>query len=207
MFDNTLSPPTKKLLALLKNTRWLNKYYLAGGTALAMHYGHRQSVDLDWFTTSHINLPVLLKNLSAVGQFEVLNKTEDTLEGILAGVKVSFMTYPYHLLASPVTWAKINIAASLDIAIMKLGAIADRNTKKDFIDLFIFLENEKMPLSALLVKARQKFAGVSYDSYHLYKALTYFVDADQEAMPKMFINLKWKKVKDFFTREVKKLVI
>lgn len=205
MFNNTLAEPTKKLFSLLKTAEWLKKFYLAGGTALALHYGHRRSVDLDWFTVGHINIPALLKNVASVGRFELINREKDTLEGVLEGVKVSLMTYPYGLLQSPILIEGVKIAAPLDIAVMKLGAIADRNTKKDFIDLFTFLIREEMSLADLLEKARKKFAGVSYDPYHLYKALTYFVDADKDAMPKLFVKLDWNEIKRFFTREVRKL--
>ena len=191
----TLAPATKKLLDQLQETSWLKKYYLAGGTALALQYGHRQSIDLDWFTLNHIRLPQLLKNLSLLAKVEILNRTTDTLEVLLAGVKVSFMTYPYPLLRRPVRYGgAVVMAKPLDIALMKLGAIADRNTRKDFIDLYIFLEREQKSLSNILDYLPKKFTGVNYDRYHLYKALTYFAEADREASPKMFLKLDWKKV-------------
>lgn len=207
MFDNTLAPKTKQLLGRLGGKPWLKKFYLAGGTALALHYGHRQSVDLDWFTPRPINTAQLLKQLSTIGTFEILNRQQNTLEGILKGVKMSFMTYPYPLLKSAARYGKLSVAQPLDIALMKLGAIADRNTKKDFIDVFVFLEREKMSLTNLLDKTKQKFPGINYDRYHLLKSLTYFVDADTDAMPKMFIKLDWKKVKQFFIHEVQNLDI
>lgn len=207
MFENTLAPKTKQLLHRLDGKPWLKNFYLAGGTALALHYGHRQSVDLDWFTPRSINTTQFIKKLSAVGPFEILSREKNTLEGILTGVKVSFMTYPYRLLNKPTAYGKLAIAAPLDIAIMKLGAIADRNTKKDFIDLFIFLEREKMTLDRLLSKAEKKFAPVKYDRYHLLKSLTYFTEANSDAMPKMFIQIEWKKVKQFFTKQVQNLDI
>lgn len=205
MFENTLAPATKKLLQKLTDQNWRGDFYLAGDTALAMQYGHRQSIDLDWFTSSHINLPQLLKNVSAVGSYEVLNQTKDTLEGVLENVKVSFMTYPYPLIKKPILWQGVALAAPLDIAIMKLGAVAGRNTKKDFIDLYIFLEKEQTTLAYLLAAADKKFTGANFDRYHLYKSLAYFDDADQEPMPKMLIALDWKKIKNFFLQEVKKL--
>lgn len=207
MFENTLAPKTKQLLHRLDGKPWLKNFYLAGGTALALHYGHRQSVDLDWFTPDPINVPVLLKKISTLAPTEALKQEKDTLEGIVAGVKISFMTYPYRLLHKPTAYGKLSIAAPLDIAIMKLGAIADRNTKKDFIDLFVFLEREKITLTNLFSKAEQKFAPVKYDRYHLVKSLVYFAEADTDAMPKMFIQIEWKKVKQFFTKQAQNLDI
>lgn len=205
MFENTLAPATKKLLEKLNSVVWLKNFYLAGGTALALHYGHQQSIDLDWFAEKTISLPHLLKNITAIAPFEILNQEENTLEGILEKVKISFMTYPYPLLKKPLRYDHVSLAAPLDIALMKLNAIAGRNTKKDFIDLYVFLEKENMKLNHLLDYLEKKFPKTSFDRYHLYKSLIYFTDADQEAMPRMLIPLEWKKVKSFFTKEVKKL--
>lgn len=207
MLDKTLAPATKKLFDKLKSAVWLKNYYLAGGTALALHFGHRQSIDLDWFTLKQINTLLLTKRLAAIAPFEVTNRADNTLEGIMGGVKVSFMTYPYPLLSPAVNYNNIKLAAPLDIAIMKLGAITDRNTKKDFINLYEFLRRGPMSLSVLIDNAEQKFAPVRYDRYHILKSLSYFADADTEAMPKMFIKLDWGKIKKFFIQEVKKLNI
>ena len=50
MFTDTVSPETKRLLATLAQEQFVHKYYLAGGTVLALHYGHRVSYDLDFFS-------------------------------------------------------------------------------------------------------------------------------------------------------------
>jgi hypothetical protein len=36
------------------------QFYLGGGTALAIHLGHRRSVDFDWFTRERIADPLRL---------------------------------------------------------------------------------------------------------------------------------------------------
>ncbi|MFH0943100.1 MAG: nucleotidyl transferase AbiEii/AbiGii toxin family protein [Candidatus Beckwithbacteria bacterium] len=52
MFADTLSPDTFRGLKLLGQKKLLpDETYLAGGTALALRLGHRQSIDLDFFTT------------------------------------------------------------------------------------------------------------------------------------------------------------
>jgi len=202
-YKNTLAKNTDTLLERIKTKKWLSNFYLAGGTALALQLGHRRSVDLDWFKKESINSKVLLKKVSQLGKFELLNEEKDTLEGLLDGVKVSFMTYPYSLLKSKLKYSRnIFLADKLDIAIMKLGAIAGRNSKKDFIDLYIFLQENQMDLDWLLGYLEKKFKGVGYDKYHIYKSLVYFAEADKEPMPKMFREISWVKVKKFFQREV-----
>ena len=205
MHIETLAPATKKLLLSFNNVDFLKEYYLAGGTALALHYGHRQSIDLDWFTKKSINVPVLAKSVSKFGKFTLVNESENTLEGILQKVKISFMTYPYTLLKKPILLDSIRVAHPYDIATMKIGAITGRNTKKDFIDLYVFLQREKVCLDQVIGWYTKKAKGIVVDEYHIYKSLTYFREANNDAMPKMFEPLVWETVKKFFVSEVKKL--
>lgn len=206
MHEETLAPKTKRLLIKLENIRWLKDFYLAGGTALALQYGHRQSIDLDWFSEYSIQTKLLMKKISTQGMFQLLNEEENTIEGLLDGVKVSFMTYPYPLLLKKIRYRPtIDLASALDIATMKMGAIAGRNTKKDFIDLYVFLQKESLTLRALFKQLTRKYKNTDIDCYHLYRALTYFTEADQEPMPKMLQVVDWKEVKTFFLHEVKAL--
>lgn len=201
-----LPAATAALLKKMQSKRWIASFYLAGGTALALQYGHRQSVDLDWFTNRQITASQLLVNLTALGNFELTNEDVNTVEGVLDGVKVSFMTYPYTLVCPLVPWGGfVKIAAPLDIALMKLGAIAGRNTKKDFIDLFVFLHQSQTTLQQLLGYLKKKFTKVQYDFYHLYKALIFFDEANNDPNPMLVQPVVWSEVKNFFVKEVKKI--
>lgn len=206
MHLETLAPKTKLVLAKLGRNDWLKNYYLAGGTSLALQFGHRQSVDLDFFTTKTINTNLLIKKISRTGSFKLLKEEENTVEGILDGVKVSFMTYPYIFLKKTLKFDNnVNLASATDIALMKLNAIAGRNAKKDFIDLYYFLDKGKKDLFWLFAQMKNKYKGLDYDVMHLYKSLVYFVEADKEPMPKMLCTIDWPWIKNFFIKEVKKI--
>jgi len=202
MHEETLAHKTKKLLEKLSREKWLRNYYLAGGTALALHYGHRESIDLDWFTAKNIKTNDLLNKLSCLGKFVILQEEENTVEGVLDGVKLSFMTFPYIMLNDFSLYKEVYLASPLDIALMKLSAISGRNTKKDFIDLYYFLHEENMDLSVLLNKMKKKYKGLNYEILHILKSLVYFVEADKEPMPRMLENIEWSKVKKFFEKSV-----
>jgi len=205
--DQTLATNTASLLHKLANNKWLSDFYLAGGTALALQLGHRQSIDLDWFRQSNIKTKKLTKIISKIGNFEIINEEENTVEGILDDTKLSFMTYPYPLLKKTIKYDKcVFLADQLDIAVMKLGAIADRNTKKDFIDLYFFLQKNKLRLDDLFRNMDKKFAGAKYDPYHIYKSLIYFIEADTEPNPKMMVAFDWKNIKLFFENEIRKKI-
>ena len=174
-----LKPQTKKVLEIISRQKFIADFYLAGGTALALQYGHRISVDLEFFCQKNINPDTLINKISKLGKFELLNREENTVEGILDGVKISFMSYPYSLIgAKTAVRGYVFVADASDIAVMKIMAVSGRNTKKDFIDLYCYLRQTSSNLSAVLNLVDKKFSGVKYDRYHIFRALTYFTDAD-----------------------------
>lgn len=201
-----LAVPTQKLLKKFELEKWLKSYYLAGGTALALQYGHRESIDLDFFSEKKINTGLLIKKLSTIGKFKLINEEENTVEGILDGVKVSFMSYPYMLVVPKEKFfTNIFLAGVLDIALMKLNAVAGRNTKKDFIDLYFFLQKENKDLSWLFRQMKKKYIEFDLNTMHLLKALVYFVEADKEPIPIVLEKVNWPAIKKYFIREVKKI--
>ncbi len=55
MFTKTLSATARCSLAVLGKSGLIEETYLAGGSALALHLGHRQSIDFDFFTSKHFD--------------------------------------------------------------------------------------------------------------------------------------------------------
>lgn len=114
------------------------EYYLAGGTALALHIGHRKSVDLDYFIAKPIDTVALKKNIGDTfvsSKVEILFEEKNTLWSRIDGVNVSFISRPDVLLepVQPVDFFRL--AGIKDIAVMKLGAVCGREEYKDYFDL------------------------------------------------------------------------
>lgn len=206
MFVNTLSPTTRRNLARVAETALAKQFYLAGGTAVALHLGHRQSFDLDFFVQAR-EFPADLprRELAHLGELTVLDEAAGTFVGTLDGGQVSFFIYPYPLLETPVTFEGVQVAGLPDLASMKLDAISSRGTKRDFVDLYQ-ISQSVFPLHETLAHFERKYAGVHYSMFHLLKSLHYFEDAEPAPMPSMLIPLDWVEVKRFFEREVKRLV-
>jgi len=180
-------------------------FYLAGGSAAALHLGHRISVDLDFFTQQdHYETEPLIQQLQAIAHLDVQQQSRGALVGRLGDVRISFFVYPYPLLAKPVKLEGCRIAQLLDIALMKLIAISQRGTKRDFVDLF-FICQDGHNLGDLLRQIPLKFTTVSYPSYHLLRALVYFSDADEDESPLMLSSFEWDQAKRFFEAQVKQL--
>jgi len=205
--ETVLSAVQKRVLQQLGPVMTPLQLYLVGGTALAIHFGHRHSVDLDWFTGEQITDPMRLSQEIRdegipflTGQIE-----RGTLHGTVSGVQVSFLEYRYPLLNSPFSWPEFGclIASLEDLACMKLSAVAQRGYKKDFIDIYA-LGLKHCSLWDMLRLYQQKYS--IEDIGHLLYSLTYFSDADRERMPKMLWDIDWRTIKKAIQEWVRDMV-
>ena len=203
MFEKVISKKTKQNLATLNQMPILENFYLAGGTALALQFGHRVSEDLDFFNVQKFDPELLVTQIKELGKFSLESKTEGTLHGILNGTRITFLYYPYPLLYPFKKFEEINVADYLDIACMKLNAISSRGSKKDFIDLYFICE--KTPLEKIFKLFAKKYKEVNFNMTHIFKSLCYFEQADKEPLPKMFNEVSWINIKKFFRESVKDL--
>ena len=181
----------------------LEDFYLAGGTGLALQFGHRRSIDLDLFRESEFASAGLRDRLRGLEALRKLATSPGTVHLQLHGVKVSFLHYPYPLLFPLRQCDHIAVADPRDIACMKLDAIANRGSRRDFVDLC--LAAKTYGLREIFDWFAIKYASVSYSRTHLFKALTYFEDAEQEPMPDMLVPLEWTDVKQNFLSQVPRL--
>ena len=201
MHEDTITKNTKHVLESLSQAGLTKDFYLAGGSALALYYGHRFSVDLDWFAESFSYTPVFREKLSKLGKLSVESEGEKTFNGALNGVKISFFEYPYPLISSKTQYKdNIYLASRPDIAVMKLEAVARRGTYKDFVDIYFLLKEYN--LDQLLDFLGKKFTGVEYNETHLLKSLTYFEDAKKSEFPEMIKPVNWEDIKKFLLSAV-----
>jgi predicted nucleotidyltransferase component of viral defense system len=204
MFEQALPKTTRAVLMALGQFPSLKKFYLTGGTALALSYGHRKSDDLDFFSLNRFKPSLLQAKLEQQFQFRLRAKEEGTLHCQLNKVNVSFLHYPYPVLGPFLDYHGIAISSPLDIALTKIAAIAQRGSRRDFIDLY-WMCREELALSVALKKFREKYGATNYSPYHLIKSLVFFADAEKEPMPKLLRPVSWPAVKTFFETEVGKL--
>lgn len=203
MFTNTLSPATKKALEQLNQAEFLDQARLAGGTGLALQIGHRESVDLDFFTNHKFNPDEFISQFKNLGQFSLQEKHSHTVLGIFEKTKLSYFYLKYPWLEPSIKHKNLHLAGLKDIAAMKLAAIADRGTKRDFIDLYFLAQI--YPLKKIFNFYQQRFANLNINLYHAAKSLTYFEPADQEPLPKMIKSISWQQTKQFFLDQTPQL--
>lgn len=206
MYLEALDPKTKNALEKLDLSPFGKETaaYLAGGTATAIHFGHRHSYDLDFFTQKTFEEKTILQLLDSIGDFKLEETGWKTIIGALAGIKFSLFYYKY-LLINPAKKLlnNLHLASLEDLAAMKIAAIADRGTKRDFIDLYFL--SRFYPLVKFLEFYDQKYQNLATNKPHILRSLVYFADAEADPMPEMIKPVGWEEVKKFFEEEVKKL--
>ena len=136
-----ITKKTKYVLETLNNSGITKDFYLAKGTALALQIGHRLSIDLDWFSPNFKYDANFRKKLSELGNLVINEELEDTFDGSLDGVRISFFNYPYPLIGPTIQYmSNVRLASKEDIAVMKLEAIAGRGDLRTLL-IFIFYFN------------------------------------------------------------------
>jgi len=202
MHQEALTPATRALFNELNGVARVKNFYLAGGSALALYYGHRFSVDLDWFSPDFSNDGSLAAELSKLGKFKIEFDNEHSLKGLLKEVSISFFRYPYGLIRPTTDVAEnLRVASKEDIACMKLEAASRRGTKKDFIDLYFLLQ--EFSLEQMLGLMQEKYQGIEYNTAHLLRSLTYFEDAEGQVVQLIKTDITWAKVKEKITGVVR----
>ena len=199
-----LTPETRQAFQIAAGLPFIQRYYLAGGTGLALHLGHRFSIDLDFFTSApdavgpdeRAALRVAFDDPSLAISFD----KDMTFVANWRGVGVSFFRLTlYPLTQEPLLLEGVPVAAIEEIGAMKLAAIMARGTRKDYIDLYFILQ--QTPLERLFEVAAVKYARVRTFAVSAVRALTYFADAEAAPMPQMIQRASWPAVKRFLEQQ------
>lgn len=182
----------------------IQRFYLAGGTALALRLGHRLSNDLDFFTAEPFEEERLLSDLAQAETLSLLSMGRETLHLSIMGIRVSFIGYLYPVLFPLSSYLGINVADPRDIACMKISAIGGRGTRRDFVDLYFLGRQYGLP--HLFELFGKKYARIDFNLVHALKSLTYFKDAEDQPMPNMLVPVSWDEITRFFQQEAPKIL-
>jgi hypothetical protein len=194
LHPEVLTPPQKAVLAASADitNRW--EAYLVGGAAVALYLGHRRSGDLDWFTKRTLPPSDVLSDVKSLGMpVHVRQNDEGTFLGHVGGVDYSVFRYRYDRVGRPTSFEGCQLASLKDIAAMKMTAIVQRATKRDYVDLHAIFRERSVTLGDAVSAMERKFPGVN-PSLAL-RALTYFKDVDAQPMPEMLAKTSWEQVR------------
>lgn len=164
-----------KLLPFVKQFK--REFYLAGGTAIALHLAHRRSVDFDLFKLNPIKPKSIIDKITESGYpYLVTRRVTEQLNVTVNEVKITFYQYPFKV-SSPVRLDDIlRLPELIDLAAMKAYALGRRSKWKDYVDLY-FLLKDHFSIGQISEKASVLFGQLF--SEKLFRAqLCYFEDID-----------------------------
>jgi hypothetical protein len=188
---HTVDAHTLGLLKSIQAQPEFSETRLVGGTALALQLGHRKSIDLDFFGMWDTSLD-LGEVLSRCGSVHVEHTTKIVRTYFVESVKVDIVYYQYQWLKPLILEENIRFASTSDIAAMKLEAVNNRGSKKDFMDVAFLLEH--FSLREIMRLYREKYP--DSNEYMILRSLVYFDDAELEPMPMMLRPLTWEAAKE-----------
>jgi len=201
---NFLLPKTQKVVnTLISECPFLKKYVLVGGSALALHVKHRKSEDLDFFTyEDSFDKKEILASVRSFDTVEIINQTNEQMDVLLDGVKVTFFNAKWAFL-TPSTIQTLNLATLEAIAAMKVNVLFLRAKYRDYYDMY-FLE-KALGLRKIFHHAQNVVEGVSMKLFIV--SLLYIDDIEDDAIeylePEEIISKE--EIRDYFQKQIDKL--
>jgi predicted nucleotidyltransferase component of viral defense system len=186
---NAIPDSVREVLTALAPLPALGSFSLAGGTSLALRFGHRVSVDLDFFTRAAFDPGNLLSALPL--DVTEVARAEGSVTLDAGGTKIDFLRHDYPLLEAEEVLEGVRLMSLRDVAAMKLNAIANRGSKKDFFDLHRLLHSYR--LEELLQAFEAKYP--KSDRFVVLRSLAWFEEAEQEPDPISLDGVGWEEVK------------
>jgi|AntRauTorcE11897_2_1112592.scaffolds.fasta_scaffold19698_3 hypothetical protein len=166
----------KKQLNILSKLKDFKKdFYLAGGTAIALHFGHRKSIYLDFFSEKEFNNKIIAKKLRKIGEISrvlIDEKSEYTV--IVSGVKLTFLHYPFKV-SSIIEQDYFRTLDAVSLAALKAYALGRRAKWKDYVDLYFVFQDYS--ISDVVEEAKKIFSQY-FNTKNFYQQLSYFADID-----------------------------
>jgi len=203
MHLEAISSKRQKIFQKLKS---FPQFYLAGGTALALHIGHRMSDDFDLFTVEDIPASLLekIEELFKEATIDIIINHSEQLSLIIDKTKVDFVKYPFPLILDLIEYEKVKIIKIPEIAAMKAYTIGRRATYKDYIDLYFILFEKHSSLSQIIKISQEKFKE-SFDPRLFLEQLVYLEDIQEEPIQFLKRKVDKKELEEFFQEEIKKI--
>jgi hypothetical protein len=164
-----------QLLPLVRQFR--REFCLVGETAIALHIGHRRSIDFDLFKYTPIKPKSLIDKISVFNySYNITRRVTEQLNIDINDVKFTFFQYPFKIDAPEIFEEISRMPTLLDLAAMKAYALGRRSKWKDYVDLYFILKNH---YTVNKIAERTSYLFGQLFSEKLFRAqLSYFDDID-----------------------------
>ena len=182
------------------------KFYLAGGTALALQIGHRISIDFDlfWPVDLPANLLTQIKKIFPKSKIQVTINQSEQLTLTLDNIQVTFLKYPYPLVLKLVQFKGVKFLPVAEIAVCKAFALGRRATFKDYIDLYFILKQGQVTLAQIISLGEKKYQE-EFNGRLFLEQLIYLQDVEEAPIEFLQLAVAKQQLEDFFRRAVQKI--
>ena len=163
------------LLPLVKQFK--KEFYLVGGTAIALHIGHRRSIDFDLFKLGPLKPKSIIQTISDFDfPYIVTRRVTEQLNVNIHNVKFTFFQYPFKVRANENLEDILRLPTLIDLAAMKAYALGRRSKWKDYVDIYFILKDH-FTVKQISDRTTELFGQLF--SEKLFRAqLSYFGDID-----------------------------
>lgn len=150
---------TKQAATLMPRFAKFKGVYLVGGTALALHIGHRLSVDFDLFSFEELPSKLLqkVKRVFPSSAISVTYSAPGQLNVLIDNIKATFFQYEYPVIDPLVEYQGVSIASIREIAAMKAFAVGKRLSYKDYVDWYFLIKEGHVKLDEVISLSQKKF--------------------------------------------------
>jgi len=164
-----------ELLKLARSVQpHFKRFYLAGGTAIMFGHRHRQSYDLDFFSTQTFSYNRLASKVRRIFQVENEERLEDNIDFFIEGIKVSFVFFPFENCQPVEELQGVKVASDYDLFLNKIYVAGRRIDPKDSFDVAFLYQKHSWNKAQIKVDFEAKFPDQSYEIY--LGALLHFED-------------------------------
>jgi hypothetical protein len=175
MHKEIFNPDQVLLLPLVR--QYIKEFFLVGGTAIALHIGHRRSIDFDLFKYSDIKPKAIIEKISATGfPYTITRRVTEQLNVTVNDVKFTFYQYPFKIRADHKFEDILRIPSLINLASMKAYALGRRSKWKDYVDMY-FLIRDYFSIEQISLNTNSLF-GELYSEKLFRAQLSYFDDID-----------------------------
>ena len=210
-----LTPHQREVLELISDERYFtDRFYLAGGTALAEFYlKHRISEDLDFFTEKQEVNPIPIVRFFE-NKSKILKLTKIETKRVLGlytfflnfqdkkVLKVDFNYYPFPRIEKGVKFKNLEIESIYDIGVDKVHTLALRPRARDFIDVYFIIREKNFDFYDLLMQAKAKF---DWDISPIELGARLMEASKMKDFPRMIKEINHQEWQNFFIEQAKKL--
>lgn len=175
MHKEILDKAQLELLPLVQQFK--REFYLVGDTAIALHIGHRRSIDFDLFKAKRINIIKIVSRISeSKYSYTITRRVEEQLNLIIGEVKFTFFEYPFPIEANGKFENYIKLPGLLQLAAMKAYALGRRSKWKDYVDLYFIIKDHH--IISEIIKQAEAIYGELFSEKLFRAQLCFFEDID-----------------------------